>query len=250
MLDQVVTFILIGFAAQIIDGALGMAYGVSATSFLLSFGVPPALASASVHAAEVVTTAFSGVSHLGFGNVDKGLFKRLVIPGVIGAVLGAYVLTQFPGDAIKPWVSAYLLAIGIYILIKAFRDITPASATSHLIPLGLLGGAMDAVGGGGWGPIVVSTLVARGNPPRTTIGSVNLAEFFVALAASITFVLSIGQGDLNELWPAIAGLAIGGAFAAPLAAFITKRISPRALMIMVGILISMLSIRTILLAIL
>lgn len=249
MLDQIMIFVLIGFLAQIIDGALGMAYGVSATAFLLSFGVAPALASASVHAAECVTTLFSGLSHLGFGNVEKELFKRLVIPGVIGAFLGAYILTRFPGDMLKPWISAYLLIIGLYILLKAFRTFIPASVTSHLIPLGLIGGFMDAIGGGGWGPIVVTTLVARGSNPRITIGSVNLAEFFVALTASITFVVSIGQGALNDLWPAIAGLAIGGAFAAPLAAYVTRRISTRLLMILVGTLIALLSLRTILMAV-
>ncbi|MFM8320257.1 MAG: sulfite exporter TauE/SafE family protein [Chloroflexota bacterium] len=246
MLENVALFALIGFLAQIIDGALGMAYGVSATTFLLSFGVSPALASASVHAAECVTTAFSGLSHLGFGNVDQRLFKRLVLPGVVGAVLGAYVLTRFPGDLIKPWIAAYLLVMGIYILIKAFRNIMPASVGSHPISLGLVGGLMDAVGGGGWGPIVVSTLVARGNDPRLTIGSANLAEFFVALTASLTFVVSIGRGELNNLWPAIAGLAIGGAFAAPLAALLTRRIKARTLMFMVGVLIALLSLRTML----
>lgn len=248
MLGNILIFIFIGFLAQVIDGALGMAYGVSATAFLLSFGVPPALASASVHAAECVTTALSGVSHLGFGNVDKSLFRRLVIPGVIGAVIGAYLLTRFPGDMIKPWISAYLLIMGLYIIFKAFRNVLPAVVTSHLIPLGLFGGVLDAVGGGGWGPIVVSTLVARGNNPRLTIGSANLAEFFVALSASITFVISIGRGQLNELWPAIAGLAIGGALAAPLAAFLTSRINTRALMFLVGSLIALLSLRTILVA--
>lgn len=246
MLEQFLLFAFIGFLAQIIDGALGMAYGVSATAFLLNFGVAPALASASVHAAECFTTLLSGISHLSFGNVEKDLFKRLVIPGVVGAFLGAYVLTQFPGDAIKPWISAYLLAMGVYIILKAFRNVLPASVTSHLIPLGLVGGFMDAAGGGGWGPIVVSTLVARGGHPRFTIGSVNLAEFFVALTASVTFVISIGQGALGQLWPAIAGLALGGAFAAPLAALLTKRIRPRTLMLLVGFLIVALNLRTLL----
>jgi uncharacterized membrane protein YfcA len=242
------TFVVIGFFAQVIDGALGMAYGVSATTFLLAFGVSPAAASASVHAAEVVTTALSGLSHLGFGNVDKNLFKRLVIPGVLGAAVGAYLLTVIPGDAIKPWIAGYLLLMGIFILFKALRNIAPAHVTSHLTPLGLVGGFLDAIGGGGWGPIVVSTLVARGNNPRLTIGSANLAEFFVALTASITFVLTIGR-DLRQMLLAIAGLAIGGAIAAPLAAFITSRIKARVLMFIVGGLIITLSLRTILMTI-
>ena len=245
MTTEIITFIIIGFLAQIIDGALGMAYGVSATTFLLAAGVPPAIASASVHAAEVVTTAISGISHLSFGNVDKDLFKRLVIPGVLGAVVGSYVLTSVDGDVIKPYISAYLLIMGIFIFLKALRNIVPTQVTSHLIPLGLIGGFMDAIGGGGWGPVVVSTLVARGNHPRTTIGSANLAEFFVAVSASITFILTIGLG----YWQAILGLAVGGAIAAPLAAYVCKKIPVRALMFMVGILIMLLSLRTIWLAI-
>jgi len=239
-MEQILLYVAIGFFAQIIDGALGMAYGVSATTFLLSFGISPAVASASVHAAECVTTALSGLSHLGFGNVDMRLFKRLLIPGIVGAVLGSYILTAVPGDVIKPYVAAYLMLMGIFILFKAIRQVVPKEITSHLIPLGLAGGFLDAIGGGGWGPIVVSTLVARGNNPRLTIGSVNLAEFFVALSASITFILTIGLG----FWQAIVGLAIGGAIAAPLAAYITKRIPTRMLMFLVGLLIIALSLRT------
>ena len=239
-MEQILLYVAIGFFAQIVDGALGMAYGVSATTFLLSFGISPAIASASVHAAECVTTALSGLSHLGFGNVDMRLFKRLLIPGIVGAVLGSYILTAVPGDVIKPYVAAYLMLMGIFILFKAIRQVVPKEITSHLIPLGLAGGFLDAIGGGGWGPIVVSTLVARGNNPRLTIGSVNLAEFFVALSASITFILTIGLG----FWQAIVGLAIGGAIAAPLAAYITKRIPTRMLMFLVGLLIIALSLRT------
>lgn len=240
-MEQILLYMTIGFFAQIIDGALGMAYGVSATTFLLSFGISPAIASASVHAAECVTTALSGLSHLGFGNVDKKLFKRLLIPGIVGAVLGSYILTALPGDVIKPYVAAYLMLMGLFILYKAVRQAVPKEITSHLFPLGLVGGFLDAIGGGGWGPIVVSTLVARGNNPRFTIGSVNLAEFFVALSSSITFVLTIGLG----FWQAIVGLALGGAIAAPMAAYITKRIPTRTLMFLVGLLIIGLSLRTI-----
>lgn len=248
MQNQILLFIVIGFCAQMIDGALGMAYGVSATTFLLSFGVAPALASASVHAAEVVTTALSGLSHWRLGNVDMALFRRLVVPGVLGAIAGSYILTQVDGDKIKPWVAGYLLLMGILIFIKAFRRMAPVAFTHHLIPLGLAGGFMDAIGGGGWGPIVVSTLVAFGNHPRLTIGSTNLAEFFVAFSASITFIITLRQGSLDTLWPAILGLAIGGAIAAPLAALFAKKIPANILMLMVGFLISILSLRTILLS--
>lgn len=246
VIEQLLIFTGIGFIAQIIDGALGMAYGVSATSLLLSFGVPPAIASAGVHAAECLTTGISGLSHWCLGNVEKGLFLRLVVPGVIGAVIGAYLLVNIDASIIKPIVSGYLLLMGLFILWKAFKKIAPKIVTTYLAPLGLAGGFLDAIGGGGWGPVVTSTLVARGNNPRLTIGSTNASEFFIAVSASITFIISIIMGTLTmgNLWAAFLGLAIGGAIAAPLAAMITKRISTRTLMILVGCLITLLSIRT------
>lgn len=240
-MDHIATFIVVGFIAQLIDGTLGMAYGVSATTFLLAAGVSPAVASASVHAAEVITTGVSGLSHWGSGNVSGYLVKRLVIPGMIGAVVGAYILASVPGERIKPLVAAYLGAMGLFIVWKGMRHVmVHKEVRSHLIPLGLTGGFLDAIGGGGWGPIVVSTLVARGNHPRYSIGSVNFAEFFVASAASVAFVVTIGL----SFWTAIAGLAIGGAIAAPIAAQLTKRVPTRRLMITVGILIIALSART------
>lgn len=237
-MDQIlIVYIVVGFLAQIIDGALGMAYGVSAAAFLLSIGVPPAAASACVHTAEVVTTGVSGLSHLGFGNVDKKLFQRLMIPGVIGAVLGAYILTAVPGEAIKPFIALYLLIMGFVILRTAFKKIHMKEVKSRLIPLGLAGGFLDAIGGGGWGPIVTSTLIARGNNPRISVGSVNLAEFFVTVSAVATFSITIGLGH----WQIIIGLIIGGVLAAPLAAYVCKRLPPRALLILVAILIVALS---------
>lgn len=243
-MENICVFIGLGFVAQMIDGALGMAYGVSLTTFLLSVGVAPAAASASVHAAEIFTTAVSGLSHLSLGNVHKDLWKRLVIPGIIGGVAGAYILTAIPGETLKPLVSLYLLVMGLIILRKAFKQATEGEVRTHLIPLGLLGGFCDAIGGGGWGPIVTTTLVARGNSPRFTIGSVNLAEFFVTTAESITFILTIGLVH----WKIILGLIIGGVLAAPLAAFVCKRLPARALMVLVGVLIIFLSLRTIYLA--
>jgi len=237
-MDQtIIVYIVVGFLAQIIDGALGMAYGVSAAAFLLSIGVPPAAASACVHTAEVVTTGVSGLSHLGFGNVDKKLFQRLMIPGVIGAVLGAYILTAVPGEAIKPFIALYLLIMGFVILRTAFKEIHMKEVKSRLIPLGLAGGFLDAIGGGGWGPIVTSTLIVRGNNPRISVGSVNLAEFFVTVSAVATFSITIGLGH----WPIIVGLIIGGVLAAPLAAYVCKRLPPRAFLILVAILIVALS---------
>ena len=159
-----------------IDGALGMAYGVSSTAFLLSLGIPPAAASASIHTAEIFTSGVSGLSHLGLGNVDKELFKRLVIPGVLGGVLGAYTLSAVPGEIIKPFVSLYLLVMGMVILCKALEKTPGKQVDVRLFPLGAVGGFLDAIGGGGWGPIMTSTLVANGNHLWFTIGSVNIAR--------------------------------------------------------------------------
>lgn len=227
-----------------IDGILGMAYGVSATSMLLSFGVTPAVASASVHTAEVVTTGFSGFAHWRNGNVIGSFVRKLVIPGVIGGCTGAYLLTEMSAGVIKPVIATYLLVMGLIILAKAWRRSVHVGSEKHLLPLGLLGGFFDAIGGGGWGPIVVGTLLARGNEPRTTIGSVNLAEFFVTFATSVTFILTIGLMS----WMPVIGLALGGALAAPLAARLTGRIPARPLMIAVGILVILLSLRTIVMA--
>lgn len=244
LLLELALYTVAGFVAQMIDGILGMAYGVSATSMLLSFGVTPAVASASVHTAEVVATGFSGFSHWRAGNVVGSFVRKLLVPGVIGGCTGAYLLTEIPADAIKPVIAAYLLIMGLIILAKAWRRSVHVGSEKHLFPLGLFGGFFDAIGGGGWGPIVVGTLLARGNEPRTTIGSVNLAEFFVTVATSATFILTLGVSN----WMPIVGLAAGGALAAPLAARLTGRIPARPLMIAVGILVIALSVRTIALA--
>ena len=240
-LVQFLLFTLAGFLAQLVDGTLSMGYGVSATTLLLSLGLPPAAASASVHTAEVVSTAFSAWNHWRFGNVVASFVKKLLVPGVIGAVAGAYILTRVPGDTIKPFVAAYLLVMGLVILFKAFRARPQGESHAHIVPLGLAGGFFDAIGGGGWGPIVAGTLVARGNPPRTTIGSVAFAEFFVTFAASATLLLTIGVGN----WLPIVGLAVGGALASPIAARLTGRIAAKPLMIAVGVAVILLSVRTI-----
>jgi len=234
-------FVLVGFIAQLVDGALGMAYGVISNSLLLAAGLPPATASASVHAAEIVTTGVSGLSHHAFGNVDRTLLKRLAIPGVIGAALGAYALASAPGGAIKPFIALYLLAMGLLILWKTVRGVGTSRAVRHVSILGLAGGFCDAIGGGGWGPVVTSTLVARGHDPRISIGSVNLAEWFVTVSASVVFVLTIGLTG----WPTILALIIGGVIAAPMAALTTRIIPTRPLMGLVGVLIVVTSLRTI-----
>jgi uncharacterized protein len=247
MSEDFYLYVLVGFAAQMVDGAIGMAYGVTSTSVLLSMGLPPATASACVHAAETFTTAASGLSHWKLGNVDRRLIWRLAVPGIIGGIIGAYVLSNVPGDAFRPYISAYLLLLGLFIIYKAvhrkpsFVDVPP----NNVAPLGFVGGLVDAIGGGGWGPIVTSTLLGQGATPRYAIGSVSLAEFFVTFAISATFFLTIGL----ELWPIITGLIVGGVIAAPLAALTTKHLPAKVLMILVGCVIVLLSLRTILKAI-
>lgn len=231
--------IAVGLFAQIIDGALGMAYGVTSSSFLLAIGATPAMASGATHLAEVFTTGVSGISHLKMGNVNKKLFFSLLIPGIIGAIIGAYVLGNIDGKALKPYISAYLLLMGLYVLSKAFRHIRPRHEinTSKVAPLALFGSFMDTTGGGGWGPIVTTSLVGSGHDPRSTIGTVNFAEFFltVSVAASLYSILD------QSVWIIVAGLVIGGLFAAPFAAYITKHLKTKTLLLLVGSLISLIS---------
>jgi len=238
---SILLYILAGFVAQMIDGALGMAYGVTATTFLLSFGISPAASSASVHASEVFTSGVSGLMHLKFGNVNNKLFKSLLIPGVIGAILGAYILSSFEhyNYIVKPLVSGYTLILGVVILAKAIRKDKIRQRIKRLFPLALVGGFLDSIGGGGWGPIVSSTLIARGRNPRYTIGSVNLAEFFIALSSSLTFVTLIGLTH----WAIIIGLIIGGVIAAPIAAYLANKIPAKTIMILVGIVVIILSLK-------
>jgi uncharacterized membrane protein YfcA len=232
------TAVLVGFAAQAVDGALGMAYGITATTFLLGTGASPAIATASVHMAEVFTTGFSGVSHVRYGNVNKDLFLRLLVPGIAGALIGAVLVTQIDGAVLKPYVAGYLLLMGLFVLGKAFRRARRAAhAPRHVAKLALFGGFVDTMGGGGWGPVVTTTLVGTGHDPRTTIGSVNFAEFFLSLSAAAAFAVLVGP----DTWPTIAGLVLGGAFAAPLAAQLTRRVPARVLLVLVGSLISALS---------
>ncbi len=226
-------FILIGLGAQLVDGALGMAFGLVSSSVMLSMGIPPAAVSASVHTAEVFTTGASGVSHLVAGNVDKRLFLRLALPGAVGGVLGAYVLTQLPGDTIRPFIYAYLLVLAVFILLRAAGRLVPRQEVKRVPLLGFVAGLLDASGGGGWGPVATSTLLARGGEARTTIGTVNAAEFVVTLAVSITFLLSMGLQYLNI----VAGLLIGGMMAAPLAAILVKRVKERWVLVAVGVLV-------------
>jgi len=240
---QFLIYLMIGFFAQIIDGSLGMAYGVSANSFLLSTGVSPAAASASVHISEVFTTLVSGLSHLRFKNVDQKLIKVLIIPGVLGGIVGAYLLVKFPADVIKPFIAVYLLIMGIRIFIKAFNHIPGIQFKKiHHIFLGLFGGFFDAAGGGGWGPIVTSTLLSQDDPPRKIIGSVNISEFFVTFAEAVTFIATIGMAP----WAIVLGLICGGVVAAPLAAYLTSKIPSKAMLIIIGSVIILLQVRNLL----
>lgn len=238
-------FFVVGALAQSVDGALGMAYGVISSSVLLAFGVPPATASASVHGAEVFTTAASATSHVLHKNVEWRLFIPLAVAGVIGGCLGAYVLAGIDGDIIKPFVVAYLAIIGCYILWRAGHDIKPRKIRPAWIvsPIGLVGGFFDAIGGGGWGPTVSSTMVAAGEEPRRAIGTVNTAEFFLTVAISATFVWSLVTGHWEEAGAlqnhaaAVLGLIAGGLIAAPFAGLITKKVPRRALTYAVGALL-------------
>lgn len=233
------TAVGVGLLAQIIDGALGMAYGITSTTFLLAAGAPPAMASGATHLAEVFTTGVSGISHLKLGNVNKRLVLSLLLPGILGALLGAYVLTNIDGQLLKPFISAYLLIMGLYVFSKAFKVITLKREinTKKVAPLALFGGFMDTTGGGGWGPIVTTSLVGAGHDPRTTIGSVNFAEFFLTVTVAATFFTILD----NSVWLFVAGLTIGGLFAAPFAAYITRHLQTRTLLMLVGTLISVVS---------
>ena len=232
-------FIAIGFAAQMVDGALGMAFGVITNTLLVGLlGVPPAAASQRVHVVECCTTATSGLSHLISGNIDKALFFRLVIPGVIGGVTGAYLLTSIDASVIKPFVLLYLAGIGIWLLVRGLLYPPKLREVKRVAPLGLLGGFLDAAGGGGWGPIVTSNLLIRGGDPRKVIGTVNAVEFFLTLSISATFIFHLGIADL--IGPTL-GLLIGGIAAAPFGAVAVKYLSPKIMLIMVGFVLTLTS---------
>lgn len=242
--EKLLFFMGVGLMAQMVDGALGMAYGATSSSLLLGLGVSPAMTSTSVHVAEVFTTGASGIAHFKLGNVNKKLFLHLLIPGMIGAVTGAYLLSdKIDGNVIKPFMSAYLMILGVLILRKALQRNKPKAKTRRLGPLAFFGGFMDAVGGGGWGPIVTSTLLSKGRTVNYTIGSVNAAEFFISVSSAGTFLLFNGV----DSWQVIIGLILGGVIASPFAAVLVKKMKRKPLMILVGVLVIAMSLRTILL---
>ena len=239
--QEFLVFFFIGVFAQLVDGTLGMGYGATSTSFLLAYGVPPVISSTGVHVAEMFTTGASAISHHKFGNINKKLVRNLLIPGVLGSVVGAYLLSDvINGDVIKPFIAVYMIVLAIIIIKKALAKNIVKKKTKKLGVLATFGGFMDAVGGGGWGPIVTSTLLGRGRNPRYTIGSVNAAEFAVSFASGITFMLFGGIAG----WQIIIGLILGGVMAAPLAAYLVNKIKRKPMMVAVGILIIILSLKT------
>ena len=233
--------VLCGFLAQLIDGTLGMAYGVSSSTLLRAMGQSSAMASFCTHTAEIFTTLASGVSHFTMKNIDRSLLIRLIVPGVIGGVTGAYLLTGLDDSVISPVVSVYLIIMGAVIFAKAFKKPKkqPRKIGKAVYPLALIGGFSDSIGGGGWGPVVTSTLVAADYDVRTTIGSVNTAEFFVTLAESAAFFLTIGS--LGDALPATVGLILGGVAASPIAAWLCRKIPVKPLIAIVGAVIVVLN---------
>lgn len=239
---QFVFFILAGFLAQMVDGVLSMGYGVTSATCLISFGVNPVAMSAAIHTSEIFTSGISGYSHFKFGNVNKKLFKHLVIPGVIGAILGALLLVYLgekEGKWLMPIVALYAAFLGIKILIKVFRKQTPIKKVKRIGWLAWIGGFLDSFGGGGWGPIVTSTLIAKGKCPKYTVGSVSLTEFFITLASAFTFFVSVGVSH----WNIVLGLLIGGTIAAPIAARLAGKLPRKTMMIALGIMVLIWSIR-------
>lgn len=234
-------FLCIGIFAQLVDGTLGMGYGATSTSFLISFGVPPATSSMGVHVAEMFTTGASAISHHRFKNINKKLVLYLLIPGIAGSALGAYLLADvIDGNIIKPYIAIYMIILAVIIIIKGLRRNVQKKKTKRVGLLAVFGGFMDSIGGGGWGPIVTSTLMGRGRNARYTIGSVNTAEFGISFASGITFILFDGIGG----WPLIAGLVIGGVVAAPIAAYLVNKIPRKPITVLVGLLLIFLSLRT------
>ncbi|MEU8002691.1 sulfite exporter TauE/SafE family protein [Catellatospora sp. NPDC049111] len=240
---------LVGLAAQLVDGALGMAYGVTSSTLLLIAGISPATASASVHLAEVGTTLASGISHWRFGNVDWRVVRNIALPGAVGAFAGATVLSSISTESAIPWTAGILFALGVYLLIRFARPLRPtrprALPRRFLAPLGLFAGFIDATGGGGWGPVATPTLLASGSmEPRKVIGSVGTSEFLVAGAASIGFLL--GLGSEGFVLPTVAALLVGGVIAAPIAAWLVRHVPAQLLGAFVGGLIVLVNTRSLL----
>ncbi|SDT19733.1 hypothetical protein SAMN04488570_3814 [Nocardioides scoriae] len=249
-MERLFVFAFVGLLAQVIDGSLGMAYGVTASTLLLANGVAPAVASASVHLAEVGTTAASGFSHWRFGNVDWSVVARLGLPGAVGAFVGASVLSNLSTESATPWVAVLLLLLGVYIVARFVFGkkpvvVTRRPGTRFLAPLGLFAGFIDATGGGGWGPVATPTLISSGRlHPRKVIGSVSTSEFAVTIGASVGFLIGLGSEAID--WRVVGGLLIGGVIAAPFAAYLVRHVSLPVLGALVGSVILITNSRTLL----
>ncbi|MGA9520905.1 MAG: sulfite exporter TauE/SafE family protein [Myxococcaceae bacterium] len=251
-MKHLVLVALVGLVAQFIDGALGMAYGATTATLLLAIGLSPVLASTTTHLAELGTTVVSGVAHNHFGNVDWRAVAWLGIPGGLGALAGATVLARIDADLARPWMSGFLLFLGASILIRfavfggrAVRTGTRRLTAGFLVPLGLLAGFLDAAGGGGWGPLGTSTLMSSGRiEPRRAIGTIDTSEFIVAFAASVGFVWSLGTQQIP--WAYVVAILAGGVLAAPLAAWVVRKLHPRILGTAVGGVILLTNLRTVL----
>jgi len=252
-----VVFLIIGFFAQFVDGTVGMGYGAFSATILVGIGIVPALASASIHTAEIFVSLFSGVSHLSFGNVKKEWLLLLIIPGSIGGAAGAYFLASIPGGAMKPYVAAFLLIMGIVVLYRFIPRKTsspsrlsralsnPKNSSKKIATLGLIAAFFDAIGGGGWGPIATPGLILTENEePRKVVGTVNLAEFFITIVISVTFFIVLGTEEYD--WSMIGMLLLGGAIAAPIAAYLCKKLPAKILGILVGIALIGFNLRTLL----
>lgn len=223
------TLALVGLAAQLVDGSLGMAYGVTSSTLLIATGIAPAAASAAVHFSEIGTTLVSGISHHKLGNVDWRTVSILAVPGAIGAFVGATFLASLPGDVAKPWVAGLLLLLGCYVMyrflaLRGRRPVFPGRVSARfLAPLGLVAGAMDAVGGGGWGPVGTTSLLSSGRlEPRKVVGSIDTSEFLVAIGGSLGFLLALGSQGIA--WQIAGALLLGGVIAAPFAAWLVKHL--------------------------
>lgn len=253
---KLLIFAFVGFFAQLIDGALGMSYGLSSSSLLLAYGVAPAVASSSIHMSEIATTAVSGYSHYKFKNIDKSLILPLIIPGSISAFCGAAFLSSLPGDVIKPFVSFFLLLLGVYILVRFLllnvERSKPRPTLSpkkrFIYPLGFVAGFLDAIGGGGWGPVNTPILLSqKGATPRKVIGTVDTTEFVITTSATLGFILFLGWEEFNWLW--VAAFVIGGVVAAPLAAWLVQVIPALILGVLAGGFIVLTNLRTLLLTV-
>lgn len=250
-MQSLIVIAIVGAIAQLVDGSLGMAYGVTSTTLLLSAGLAPAIASATVHLAEVGTTLASGASHWKLGNVDWRSVRWMALPGGIGAFLGAVALTSISAEVAEPWVAVFLFTLGAYILVRFALlrgerpKITTPLAGGSLASLGLVAGFLDAAGGGGWGPIGTPTLLAsRRMEPRKVVGTVDTSEFVVALCASIGFLLTLGSQPIS--WATVGAVLAGGLVAAPIAALLVRRLHPRTLGTAVGGVILLTNARTLL----